>query len=360
MSNFYLYIFLAVFVLAVVLTILVKKLAVRLKVIDEPTGGRKHHTRPVPLLGGLAIFLTFFIAAYFFREQLLAGDLEWHHWIGVLVGAIWLMIGGYLDDKYGLPAKLQFLFPVLAALSVVIGGVEVEKITNPFGDFLYLNQLKIPVLAWGGVMHSFVVIADLFAILWLLGMMYTTKLLDGLDGLVSGVAGIGSLIIFFFTLTTQYFQPDIGLAALLLAAACFGFLVLAWYPGKIFLGEGGALFLGFMLGVLSIISGGKIAIALLIMGIPILDVIWTIARRALNKQNPFKTADRRHLHFKLLDSGLSNRQTVLIYYALATIFGLSTLFLQSRGKLVGLMILGVIMLAIVIGFSWLDKKTKIT
>ncbi|MFH0840707.1 MAG: MraY family glycosyltransferase [bacterium] len=360
MSMFYFYIFIATFVLAVILTLLVKKLAQKLKVIDLPTGGRKHHTRPVPLLGGLAIFLTFFIMVYIFRDQLLAGNLELHHWMGVFIGAVIIMIGGFLDDKYNLPAKLQLLFPLLAALSVVIGGVEVSKITNPFGEFLYLNQFKIPVLSWGGVMHYFVIIADLFAILWLMGMMYTAKLLDGLDGLVPGVIGIGSLIIFLFTLTTQYFQPDIGLAALVLATACFGFLVLSWYPAKIFLGEGGALFLGFLLGVLSIISGGKIAIALLIMGIPILDVVWTIARRILKKQNPFKTADRKHLHFKLLDSGLTNRQTVLIYYALAIVFGLSTLFLQSQGKLIGLAIVVIIMLVIIIGFSLLDKKSKIT
>jgi len=360
MSIFYSYVFLGTFVLAVILTIFVKKLAEKLKIIDLPTGGRKHHTRPVPLLGGLAIFLTFFIIAYLFRDQLLAGNLEMHHWLGVFVGAVWLMIGGWLDDKYNLSAKWQLLFPILAALSVVAFGVGVEKITNPLGSgFLYLDAFKFPVLAWGGVMHYFVLIADLFAFLWLTGMMYTTKLLDGLDGLVAGVSGVGALIIFLFTMTTQYFQPDIGLAALILSGACFGFLVLAWYPGKIFLGEGGSLFLGFMLGVLSIISGGKIAIALLIMGIPILDVIWTIVRRILNKQNPFKTADRRHLHFKLLDSGLSNRQTVLIYYALAAVFGLSTLFLQSQGKFVSLVILGLIMLAMIIGFNWLDKKSKI-
>jgi UDP-GlcNAc:undecaprenyl-phosphate GlcNAc-1-phosphate transferase len=356
---FYLYTFLAVFVLAIVLTMLVRKLAQKCNVMDLPTGGRKHHTKPTPLLGGLAIFLAFFITAYFLRNYLLAGNLEMHHWLGVFIGAAILMLGGWLDDKYNLQAKWQLLFPVLAALAVIAGGVEVSKITNPFGGMLYLDTIKIPILAWGGGMHNLVLIADLFAFLWLTGMMYTTKLLDGLDGLVSGVAGVGSLIIFLFTMTTQYFQPDIGLAALILAAACFGYLVLAWYPGKIFLGEGGALFLGFMLGVLSIISGGKIAIALLIMGIPILDVIWTVARRILNKENPFKTADRKHLHFKLLDSGLGTRKTVLIYYGLAAVFGLCTLFLQSQGKFVSLVVLGIIMLLIISGFTWLDRKSKI-
>ena len=118
--------------------------------------------------------------------------------------------------------------------------------------------------------------------------------------------------------------------------------------------------MGFMLGVLSVISGGKIAIALLIMGLPILDVVWAIARRWRAGLNPFTHADRQHLHFRLLDSGLGTIKTVLIYYGLAALFGLSALFLQSQGKLVAVMILGLLMLLLVIWFSHIDKKKKIT
>ena len=186
-------------------------------------------------------------------------------------------------------------------------------------------------------------------------MMYTTKLLDGVDGLVTGVTAIGAFIIFLFTMTTKYYQPDIGLVALILAAACLGFLILNWHPAKIFLGEGGSLFLGFALGVLAIISGGKIAIALLVMGIPILDVIWTIFRRIKAGQNPFKIADKLHLHFRFLELGLTQRQTALIYYLFASIFGLSALFLQSKGKLIALMILASVMLVVAISVVVLYK-----
>ena len=189
-----------------------------------------------------------------------------------------------------------------------------------------------------------------------MGMMYTTKLLDGIDGLVTGVTAIGGFIIFLFTMTTKYYQPDIGLAALILAAACLGFLIFNWHPAKIFLGEGGSLLLGFILGVLAIISGGKIAIALLIMGIPIMDVIWTIIRRIKDKKNPFKFADKKHLHFRLLDLGLSQKKTVLIYYGFSAIFGLSALFLQSRGKLIVLGALAAIMLGVVVWFNYLEKR----
>jgi len=186
--------------------------------------------------------------------------------------------------------------------------------------------------------------------------MYTTKLLDGLDGLVSGLGAIGAFIIFLFTITTKYYQPDIGLAALILAGACLGFLVFNWHPAKIFLGEGGSLLVGFLLGVLAIISGGKIAIALLVMGLPILDVAWTIVRRLADGKNPFRFADRLHLHHRLYDLGLGQRRTVLIYYLISTVFGLSALFLQSQGKMLALAVLLMIMLGLVISLRYLAKS----
>jgi UDP-GlcNAc:undecaprenyl-phosphate GlcNAc-1-phosphate transferase len=336
-------IFFVTFFLSVLLTLIVRKLARSYAVVDQPNEQRKIHLLATPLLGGLAIFIAFFAMLYFARDQLLAGDLQPRHWLGFFIGACLLMIGGFLDDKYRLAPSRQIIFPLLAILAVVFGGVQIEKITNPFGGFIYLGALSAPLIA-----------------IWLLGMMYTTKLLDGLDGLVTGVSAIGAFIIFLFTMTTKYFQPDIGLAALILSAACLGFLVFNWHPASIFLGEGGSLFLGYVLGVLAIISGGKIAIALLVMGVPILDVLWTIIRRAAAGVNPFRFADRKHLHFRLLDLGLSQRKTALIFYGFSLIFGLSALFLQSIGKVYALAALLVIMAVIVVGFSYLDKRSGLT
>ncbi|MFH1233706.1 MAG: MraY family glycosyltransferase [Patescibacteria group bacterium] len=338
----YLIIFIITSVFAVFFTWLVKVVAVRLDITDKPNQERKIHNKALPLLGGLAIFLAFFITLYFFQDKLLAGDLTTSHWVGFFIGAVFLMIGGFLDDKYNLSSSYQIIFPLLAIASVIGGGVEIEKITNPFGGFINIGYLSSILIA-----------------LWLLGMMYTTKLLDGLDGLVSGTTAIGALIIFLFTMTTKYYQPDIGLSALILSASCFGFLFFNAHPAKIFLGEGGSLFLGYALGVLAIISGGKIAIALLVMGIPIMDVVWTIIRRIIAGKNPFKFADNKHLHFRLLNLGLSIRQTVLVYYSFAIIFGLSALFLQSRGKLYALIVLLAVMLLIVISLTYLDRKKRI-
>ena len=160
-------------------------------------------------------------------------------------------------------------------------------------------------------------------------------------------------------MSVKYYQPDISLAALILAAACLGFLFFNWQPAKIFLGEGGSLFLGYSLAVLSIISGGKIAIALLVMGLPILDMAWTIIRRLRAGKNPFKFADRKHLHFRLLNLGIGIRKSVLFFYIISIIFGLAALFLQSQGKALALVALLIIMILVVIFFAYLDRKGKV-
>lgn len=339
---YYIQIFIITLFLTVGLAFLVMKLAKKLKITDKPDEERKIHAREVPLLGGLAIFAAFFIILYFTRDNLLTGNLLPRHWLGFFVGACFLMAGGFLDDKYNLKPAWQIIWPVLAIGSVIAGGVQIEKITNPFGGFIYLGAVSAALIAF-----------------WLLGMMYTTKLLDGLDGLVSGMTAIGSFIIFLFTMSDKYYQPDIGLAALILAAASMGFLFLNWHPAKIFLGEGGSLFLGYALGVLSIISGGKIAIALLVMGIPILDVAWTIVRRLVAGKNPFRFADNKHLHFRLLNMGLGVKKSVLLFYGVSIIFGLAALFLQSKGKALALIALSVIMILIVMFFAYLDRKSKV-
>jgi len=339
----YIFPFLISFSLAALLTWLIAKLAQRWQIVDQP-GERKIHQAPVPLLGGAAVFLSFFAGLFIYSDRFLAGNLEWRHLLGFFVGGLALIIGGVLDDKYNLPPKSQIIFPLLAVLAVVIGGVEIEKITNPFGGYFNLRELL-----WLG---------PILILAWLLGMMYTTKLLDGVDGLVTGIGAIGSLIIFLFTLTTRYYQPDIALAALLLAGAAFGFLIFNFHPAKIFLGEGGSLFFGYALGVLAIISGGKIAIALLIMGIPILDVAWTIVRRLSQGKNPFRFADKKHLHHRLLNLGLNQRQTVVVFYSLSFIFGASGLFLQSRGKFFALAALLGLMLIIVLALRQLDRRQE--
>jgi UDP-GlcNAc:undecaprenyl-phosphate GlcNAc-1-phosphate transferase len=335
----------------------IRRLAIKQSIVDKPDPRKIHH-KPIPLLGGGAIFIAFFFMLTLFHEELVAGALEYHHWLGFFVGAFFLMIGGLLDDKYDLSPKYQIIWPILAVICVIAGGVEIKKISDPGGGVLYLDQWK--VLLWHIKDTAFyvVLIGDLLIFLWLMGMMYTTKLLDGVDGLVTGLTAIGGAIIFLFTTTTQYYQPDIALASLIFTAACLGFLIFNWNPAKIFLGEGGSLLLGYILAVLAIISGGKVAIALLVMGVPILDTGWTILRRLREGRNPFKFPDKKHLHHRLLRVGLTQKQTVMIFYFLSATFGVSALFLQTEGKLYALLSILIIMTLLVFGFNYLDKKTQ--
>ncbi len=337
----------------------IRKIAFRFKIVDLPNQDRKQHKRIVPLLGGVAIFLCFFIFIFLNINKLTAGDLNLSHWLGFFVGGLIIILGGILDDKYDLGPKEQIIFPIMASVFVVLGGVNIEKISNPFGGTVHLDSFNINLCSCLGEAGTFSIVSALIIFVWLMGMMYTTKILDGLDGLVGGVTAIGALIIALFTFSEKYYQPDISLAAFILFFSILGFLFLNWHPAKIFLGEGGSLFLGYALGVLSIISGGKIAVALLVMGLPILDLAWTIIQRVREGKNPFKHSDRRHLHFRLIDIGLSERQAVLFYYFFAFTFGVGALFLQSMGKILALGVLLVLMFIFVITINKIDKKRSV-
>jgi len=321
------------FFICLIFTPLVRELSLKFKIYDIPSEPRKIHNQPVPLLGGLAIFLTFFLVSLMFYRAgyLTDGQIKPLLIIGVWLGGLVLMIGGFLDDKYKLKPQVSIIFPILAALIVIFFGLKIGYVTNPLGGLLYL----------GGTVFSPALI-----FFWLLGMMYTTKFLDGLDGLTSGISVIGSIILFLVSLFWDVPLSGTSILCLILGGCALGFLIWNFHPAKIFLGEGGSTFLGFMLGVLAIISGAKIATTLLIMGIPILDVIWVIIRRVLlEKKSPF-LGDKKHLHFRLLDAGLNQRQAVLLLYLLTLAFGASAIFQQTFGKLITLGILLLVMIAL--------------
>lgn len=355
----YVFVFLASAAVAVLATIAVRRLAVRLGAVDYPSEPRKIHSKPTPLLGGLAIFLSFwlvvglltlatdFLPARYISAQFLAG---------LLVAGALLMVGGFLDDKYRLRARFQLLAPIIAILVVIGSGMGIAFVSNPLGPGLWhLDAIQWELFGVGGRTIRFVLLADAFTVVWLLGMMFTTKLLDGLDGLVSGITTIGAFILFALSLSDKTFQPDVALLAIALAGAAGGFLFWNAHPAKIFLGEGGSIWLGFMLGVLAIISGGKVATALLVMGVPILDVAWVIVRRVfLEKKSP-AIGDSKHLHFRLLTAGLSHRASVLLLWGVAALFGVASLFVQTQGKVYLLAALAVVM--VLLGL-WSKKRSS--
>lgn len=342
------------FFVSFIATFLVSRVAVRRRIVDYPDDERRFHKAPTPTLGGVAVFASFFLVTLFlgvFGNHLLSGNIPLRVLLGIWAGGFILMIGGYLDDRYRLPAGYSVIFPVLAALTIVFSGIQAVSIHNPFsGNIIQLNQLTLA---------GFPIISALVVFFWTLGMTYTTKLLDGMDGLVTGVSTIGALVLFFLSLTPEVMQPQTALLCITFAGSLLGFLILNFYPAKIFLGESGSTFAGFLLGVLAIVSGGKIATALLVMGIPLLDALWVILQRLFNKQSMF-TGDRRHLHFRLLDIGFSEPQAVLFLYAISAFFGATALFLQSLGKLIALLILVFVMTVIVtsVFFSYRSRQNS--
>ncbi len=352
MSNYLIYIipFLLSFIFSVLLTPKVRLLALKYNIVDAPTQPRKIQIGYVPLLGGLAIYFSFLIVLLISWASgwLSDGIIHPNQILAIIFGGLIIVIIGFLDDKYNLRTK-SFIGPFLAAVLAVTMGIAIKYVTNPFipGTGPYGRSLLYFAPHIGALISFF----------WLLGVMYTTKLLDGLDGLVSGIGAIGALILFIVSLFWDVPQSSTSVLALILAGSCLGFLIYNWHPAKIFLGESGSVFIGFMLGVLAIISGAKIATALLIMGIPILDVIWIIFRRIFSEHKSPFVSDRKHLHFRLLDVGFSHRTAVLFLYILTLIFGLSSLFLQSQHKIIalGILVLVMIILAITLVYTYQKK-----
>ncbi len=333
MRTIYFVSFALAFIISFIATFLVSRVAVRRRILDMPDDERRFHKNPTPTLGGIAIFASFFLvtlALGVFGGYLLNGNIPFKVLLAIWAGGAILMIGGYLDDRYRLPASISVIFPVLATLAIITSGVKAVSMHNPFTN----NVIVLMPLLSGVVVF-----------LWTMTMTYTTKLLDGMDGLVTGISTIAALALFGLSLSPQVMQPQTAILAITFAGSLLGFLILNFHPAKIFLGEGGSTFAGFMLAVLAVVSGGKIATTLLVMGIPLLDMIWVILQRLLNRQSPF-SGDRKHLHFRLTEIGFSIPQAVLFLYALAGIFGGIGLFMQSRAKLVALVILFLVMLSI--------------
>lgn len=321
------------FLFALALTPFIARIARERGVVDAPGDQRKIHTRAMPLLGGWALYLAaacVLIPLLIFSTRLTGGEVTFTHYLGFLLGGLVLVIVGSLDDRFTLPPHVTILAPVAAALIAVLSGTEVEKLTNPFGGVLYLSQAVSNVLVF----------------VWLLTVMYTTKMLDGLDGLSTSISSIGAFMVLLLTLTTAYFQPDVSVFSAVILGSFLGFLVWNSHPASIFLGEGGSTFVGYSVGMLAVISGGKLATALLVLGIPLLDVAWVVLRRLrIGGLKQVVKGDRKHLHHRLLDLGWTQRRIVFAYSAFAVLFGGSALFLQSREKLIALFLLGVFMLA---------------
>ena len=319
-------------VLAAGLTPLARRLGERAGWFRQPTP-RHVHTRPTARSGGLALALAA-TAALFPVLLLSARPAIEAVRVGVLLIGSLLAFGLVLyDDVRELSPWAKLASQLGVALFAVFPYFLAPGLEPPPG--LVIEQVQNPL---GGTIYLPPAIAIPFTLFWIMGMMNTLNWLDGLDGLAGGVTAIAALLLFIHTLRLgQYSLAPLCLALL---GACLGFLPYNFHPARIFMGDSGAMYLGYFLAILSIIGGAKIATALLVLGVPILDVAWVIIFRLSQGRSPLQ-ADRIHLHHRLLDLGLSQVQIVLLFYAFCAGFGALALLLPSgRYKLLALVVMG--------------------
>ena len=285
----------------------VQRLAVRWGAVDKPEA-RKVHKGIIPRLGGLAIYAGFIAAV-------LASVHMTRELLGILVGGTAILLLGVVDDVYQISAKTKLLGQIAAASVLLLFDIRIDWLTNPFGSMIYLDMWAIPI-----------------TLIWVVSLTNTLNLIDGLDGLAAGVSVIAAVTIFLMAVELNFWLVAVLTAAL--AGSALGFLYFNFSPAKIFMGDTGSMFLGYMLAAVSLVGTVKSAatIALIVpmvaLGLPILDTACAIIRRFNNGQPIFKP-DRGHLHHRLLDMGLTQKQVVLILYLVTIVLGVSAIVMTE-------------------------------
>ena len=311
----------------------VKNFAHKVGAIDVPKDARRMHKKPIPRLGGLAIYGGFLCSILIF------GQLD-ETMLCVLLGAAIIVALGIFDDVLALGAKLKFVVQIVAAaIPVCIGDLQIGLFTNlnPLSDtpFVHLGILAVPV-----------------TIIWIVGITNAVNLIDGLDGLAVGVSSIAAITMLAVALLTGNMPIAITMAAL--AGACIGFMPYNLNPAKIFMGDTGSSFLGYMLATVSIMGLFKFyavisfAVPFLILGLPIFDTANAIIRRVAAGRSPM-SPDRGHVHHKLIDMGFNQKQAVAILYAISATLGLTAVVLTSSGEVKAIVLLLAVLAAILVG-----------
>ena len=331
-------------VLAFVLTPLIRRIALRFDAVDQPDN-RRVNVVPIARGGGVAVataFITvavgFTLANGWFRTLDLPVALDPTDLVALLLGAGLATAFGVLDDYFDLRARWQFAGQLGLAAFAISLGILVEFVANPFGP---------------GVIGLDQPFAIGFTTLWIAGMINSINFIDGLDGLSSGVGLIAAITLGLISLTTQVSQPFIAVLCFALAGSLLGFLRWNFQPASIFVGTSGVMFIGYTLAVLSILGTAKVAVALLVLGVPIIDAFWIIVRRLAQGRSPF-APDRGHLHHRLLDLGLSHRQTVLLIYGICIVLGALSLLLTGPSQIYAFIGVFVLIGLLLFGLTRLD------
>ena len=316
-------VFIAALLIALALTPLVRRIVLRYEVVDKPEA-RRVNTLPVPRGGGLAVCAAFLLVASTFLFLNQGGtfvpipvSLAPSEVAALLLGGAIAAGLGAIDDLLDLRARWQFLGQVALAIFAVALGITIDFIANPLGG---------PAIRFVGP------IAAVLTVFWIVGMINSINWIDGLDGLSTGIALIAAVTLGIISLTTQVGQPLIAVLCFALAGALLGFLRWNFNPASIFTGTSGVQFVGYTLAVLAVLGTAKVAVALLVLGVPIIDTFWIIVRRLSEGRSPF-SPDRTHIHHRLLDLGLSHRQTVLVIYGICLALAVLSMLLSGVTQL---------------------------
>jgi len=332
------------FVVSFLVTPLVIKLAHRCGALDVPKDDRRVHSKPMPLWGGIAIYIAFFTTMFLFS------NIESNKLMGLFIAATLILITGMIDDVRDLSAKLKLLIQIIAAGILVKSGYEINYLTNFFGptDYIHLGMWSLPI-----------------SIIWIVGVTNTVNLIDGLDGLAAGISAIAAMTLGYIAFIN--FRYDAAMVTLILAGSSIGFLPHNFNPAKIFMGDTGALFLGLILSAISIEGALKgatavtVVVPILALGVPIFDTAFAILRRLVNKK-PIMEADKGHLHHRMLLSGFNHKKAVLSMYLISALMGAGAIALLKHDYLNAVGLLTIAGVVVFIPFNKaieLEKKSRL-
>lgn len=305
-------IFILAFLIAMAFSPIAIKVAYKIGAIDVPKDGRRMHTHAMPRFGGLAIYMGTMCSMMAF----LTYDRQI---VGVMIGGTLMYILGVIDDLKNLPAKVKFVGQIAIACLMYAWGLRIDFLTNFFGE--------------GNLVFTGGPVAVVLTVIWIVGITNTVNLIDGLDGLAAGTSAISALCLAYVAYIFGQYLP--AAAFLALAGGILGFLPFNFYPAKIFMGDGGSLFLGFMLSALSIVGLTKgaaviaFSVPVFVLGLPIFDTAFAIFRRLMNHR-PIMEADRGHLHHRLMNLGYGQRRATLMLYGLSAIVGISAVMFSRN------------------------------
>lgn len=340
---------------SIVLTLIVRKIYIKKGWLDDPKESshpKVVHTYPVPRGGGVALYLAVFLSSIIFLgfSQRVAG---------ILLGGFVLAVVGFYDDRLNLSPYIRLFLGFFAALLVVASGVGIAFITNPFGEgVLHLNWPQISFSLFGQT-RSIWVISDIFALVWIVWSMNMVNWSKGLDGQLPGVVVVAAvtIAILSFRFAEDVTQWNVSMLAAITAGSYLGFLFWNAYPQKIMPGYGGGSLAGYLLAILAILSGAKVATAILVLGVPTMDAVYTIIRRVARGRSPV-WGDRGHLHHRLLDSGWSKRRVAFFYWFVSAVLGLLALQLNATQKFYTIMSLSLVVGGFLLWFRFFPFSLK--